>query len=289
MSRQRASSPSPEIPVTQNDYKELLRHLNTQGHIVVLNLEVPDRPTKTWGQFFKRTNVREDVLYKEDIPGLMVELDNAIKNRTMISDSSSEKLKSINTMLHEKNPRWNIADERMYQPSATSATTSARPDEFGFGIYAQQQKQKQQAQEDADAIAADLAWKAQRPNWRADAESNAKSLAAEDEAALLDEYRNYQSTGGGFLGVLPLDLLIKMRNRERLPNMTVPSDVGKSNSAKENFRLFGPLELGRMDDPRGANRMGGKSKRILKSKSRSNKGKKTHRSRSTRRRSTCRR
>lgn len=100
-------------------------------------------------------------------------------------------------------------------------------------------------------------------------------------------------------GHLSMPNWIKMRNRKRLPDMTVPGD--KPNTVEENFRLYGPLELGRLHDPRDANRMyypphangmGGKSKRILKSKSRSNKGKKTHRStrsRSTCRRSTCRR
>ena len=303
MSRQRASSPPPErpeIPVTPNDYSELLRHLNTQGYIVVVNLHVPERPKKTWGQFFKRTNVPEDVLYKQDIPVLMDELKAAIENGTTISDISSKKLKSINTMLHEKK-------SQMYQPSATSATTSAtsattsatsatsaRPDEFGFGNYAREQNQKEQAQQDAADLAALIAWQEQRPNWRADAERNAKDLEALDEAALLEKYRQYQSTGGGLFGVLPPESWIKiMHNPEqRLPNMTVPGDVAKPNTAEENFRLYGPLELGRLHDPRDANRMGGKSKRILKSKSRSNKGKKTHRStrsRSTRSRSTCRR
>jgi len=145
-----------------------------------------------------------------------------------------------------------------------------------------------QAQMDADKIAADIAadiaWKAQRPNWRADAQRNAKDLEALDEAALLEKYRQYQSTGGGLFGVLPLESWIKIMHtpEQRLPNMTAPGDVDKPNTAKENFRLYGPFEYG----------MGGKSKRILKSKSRSNKGKKTHRStrsRSTCRRSTCRR
>jgi hypothetical protein len=156
-----------------------------------------------------------------------------------------------------------------------------------------------QAQKDADKIAADIAaeiaWKAQRPNWRADAERNANDLKALDKEALLEEYRKYQSTGGGFLGVLPLERWIELMynpQQQQLPNMTVPG-VDKRNTAEENFRLYGgPLELGRLHDPRDANRMGGKSKRILKSKSRSNKGKKTHRStrsRSTCRRSTCRR
>jgi len=167
-----------------------------------------------------------------------------------------------------------------------------------------------QAQKDADKIAADIAadiaWKAQRPNWRADAERNAKDLEALDNEKLLEEYSEYQSTGGGLLGFLPLKDWLILRNREELPNMTVPGEVGKPNTVEENFRLYGPLELGRLHDPRDANRMyypphangmGGKSKRILKSKSRPNKGKKTHRStrsrstcrRSTRRRSTCRR
>jgi hypothetical protein len=306
MSRQRASSPPPErreeipvtpndyrIPVTPNDYRELLRHLNTQGHIVVLNLYVPNRPKKTWGQFFKRTNVPEDVLYKEDIKGLMDELKAAIENGTMISDSSSEKLKSINTMLHEKK-------SQMYQPSATSATTSATSatsattsdDEFGFGTYAQQQKQKDRAKKDAAHLAALIAWQEQHPNWRADAERNANDLKALDDEKLLEEYHEYQSRGGGPLGVLPLKSWLILRNREQLPNMTVPGEVGKPYSSKRFANLLGYFDWGRMDDDDNPNGMGGKSKRILKSKSRSNKGKKTHRStrsRSTCRRSTCRR
>ena len=94
----RCRSPPPEreeIPVTPNDYKELLRHLNTQGHIVALNLHVHKRPKKTWGQYVlgRPPVVHDNVLYKEDIPVLIDELQYAIENGTMISDNSSEKLK----------------------------------------------------------------------------------------------------------------------------------------------------------------------------------------------------
>ena len=79
-------------PVTPNDYKELLRHLNTQGHIVVLKLRVPERPKPTWGQLLLRRPpvVHDNVLYKEDIRDLMYELEHAIKTKTMIPESASK-------------------------------------------------------------------------------------------------------------------------------------------------------------------------------------------------------
>lgn len=153
-----------------------------------------------------------------------------------------------------------------------------------------------QAQMDDHAIAAQIEFEVNNPE-----EMRRRKLyharrdarwAAEDRAKLLKQFQVYKSKGG------PFDI-DGWKRTSRLgtsanpwPNMTVPGDVGKSNSAIANFRLYGPLPLGRMHDPRDVNRMyysrGGKSKR---SKSRSNKGKKTHRfrSRSTCRRSTCRR
>lgn len=153
-----------------------------------------------------------------------------------------------------------------------------------------------QAQKDAADLAAQIEFEVQNPEEMRRRKLNDEIRDARwkalDKEALLKEYDEYVSTGGGFFGVLPPDDWLILRNRERLPDMTVPGEVGKPNTAEENFRLYGPLPLGRLHDPRDANRMGGKSKRILKSKSRSNKGKKTHRStrsRSTRRRSTRRR
>lgn len=148
-------------------------------------------------------------------------------------------------------------------------------------MHRQKDRTKKKDQLYAHALAAHNKWMDTHPNWEADKRYNAKMLEYEDEAALKAAH-----AASSWRHLTPTRWL--KRNAESpLPNMTVPADVGKSNSAIENFRLYGPLELGWND----ANRMyyprGGKSKR---SKSRSNKGKKTHRSRSTTRsRSTRRR
>ena len=149
--------------------------------------------------------------------------------------------------------------------------SSAYYDELS-SMHRRKYRKQEEDQLYADEVAAHNEWMATHPNWEADERYNAKSLEEEDKAAL--EAAHAASSWGHLTPIRWLQ-----RNKYRLPNMTVPGDVGKSNSAIENFGLYGPLVLGRRNYPRDLNRMGGKSKR-------SNKGKKTHRyrSRSTRRR-----
>ena len=183
---------------------------------------------------------------------------------------------------------------RNYKGDILDPTTGEVPGSSAYydklsRMHTQEDRTKQEDQLHDDAVAAHNEWMDTHPNWEADKRYNAERLKYVDEAALKAAHA---ASSWGHL--TPKRWL--QRKKYRLPNMTVPSDVGKPNSAIANYRLYGPLGLGR-NDPPGANRMyyprGGKSKRS-KSK-RSNKGKKTHRyrsrsrSRSTCRRSTCRR
>ena len=290
MSRQGTSSPPPEreeIPVTQDDYNELLRHLNTQGHIVVLNLHVPERPKKTWGQLLLRRPpvVHDNVLYKEDIPKLIDELKDATKNRTMISDISSKKLKSINTMLHETKPRGS------QPPAAGSSASDVSSQPKAFDDFDDSWEKRtmdrariinwDKAKQDREHHAAQIQYEIENParvrDLNAEAIRTAADLANLDNEKLLAEFQVYKSKGGPF----DIDGWKKTRHygttADPWPDMTVPGEVGKPNSSKQFANLLGYFDWGRS---------GGKSKR---SKSRSNKGKKSHRSRSNCRRSTCRR
>ena len=180
---------------------------------------------------------------------------------------------------------------RNYKGDILDPTTGEVPGSSAYydklsRMHTQEDRTKQEDQLYAHALAAHNKWMATHPNWEADKRYNANSLEDEDKAAL--KAAHAESSWGH---LTPIRWL-QRKAEPPLPNMTVPGYVGKSNPTIANCRLYGPLELGRMHDPRDVNRMyyprGGKSKR---SKSRSNKGKKTHRfrSRSTCRRSTCRR
>ena len=176
---------------------------------------------------------------------------------------------------------------RNYKGEILDPTTGEVPDSSAYydelsRMRRQEDRTKQEDQQHDDAVAAHNKWMDTHPNWEADKRYNAERLKYKDEAALRAAHE-----ASSWEHLTPTRWL-QRKAEPRLPNMTVPGDVGKRNSAIANFRLYGPLPLGRMDDPRDVNRMyypprGGKSKR---SKSRSNKGKKTHRYRS---RSTCRR
>jgi hypothetical protein len=180
-----------------------------------------------------------------------------------------------------ENQRHANAIKRNYKGEILDPTTGEVPDSSAYydelsRMHRRKYRKQEEDQLYADEVAAHNEWMDTHPNWEADKIYNAKSLEEEDKAALKAAHEE-----SSWRHLTPKRWL--QRKKYRLPNMTVPGDVGKSNSAIANFRLYGPLELGWND----ANRMyyprGGKSKR---SKSRSNKGKKTHRFRS---RSTCRR
>jgi hypothetical protein len=286
MSGRTASPPPPLVPepVTPDDYKELLRHLNPLGHIVVLNRYVPERPKKTWGQFLKRTNapVPDDVLYKEDIRDLMYELETAIKTKTRISESASKKLASINAMLHRINSRSLTPSVGSSASTVSSPQQQSHPNTFddnwltrvmGRAQY-RNRKEEEETQKRIDAQAkwendnSALALRLEAYNRGRDAD-----LAKLDNEKLLAEFQVYKSKGGPF----DMDGWKKTRHygttADPWPDMTVPGEVGKPNSSNQFANLLGHFR-----------RSGGKSKR-----SKSNKGKKSHRSRSNCRRSTCRR
>ena len=290
----RAASPPPPLvpePVTPDDYKELLRHLNVQGYIGVLKLNVPERPKKTWGwgQLLTRTNapVPDDVLYKEDIRYLMDELEDAIKTKTRISESASKKLESINTMLHRINsrsltPAVGSSASTVSSPQQQSDQPPTYYDEDNWltrimrRALRRNQKEEEETQKRIDAQAkwahenSALALRLEADNRRRD-----DDLANLDNEILLEKFKLYKSKGG------PFDLKGWWETHDLgtpaapWPDMTVPGEVGKPNSSNQFANLLGYFR-----------RSGGKSKR---SKSRSNKGKKSHRSRSNCRRSTCRR
>ena len=286
----RAASPPPPLvpePVTPDDYKELLRHLNVQGYIGVLKLNVPERPKKTWGwgQLFTRTNapVPDDVLYKEDIRYLMDELEDAIKTKTRISESASKKLESINTMLHRINSR--SLTPAVGSSASTASSPQQQSDQTPTHDYddswlrrtiqkARIGNEKQKKQDQAH-LEAQMQFEIANPDrvryLNAEAIRTAADLANLDNEILLEEFRLYKLNGGPF----DLQGWLNTRDLAPLPNMTVPGEVGKPNSSNQFANLLGYFR-----------RSGGKSKR---SKSRSNKGKKSHRSRSNCRRSTCRR
>ena len=278
----------PVTPIAPIDYKELLRHLNTQGHIVVLKLHVPERPKPTWGQLLLRRPpvVHDNVLYKEDIRDLMYELENAIKTKTMIPDYASKKLKSINTMLHEIKPRGS-------QPPAAGSSAS--------DVSSQQQQSDQPPthDEDEDNWLTRTMRRARHRNWKEEEETqkriNAQAkwendnsalalrlaadnlkrdddLAKLDNKKLLEEFQVYKSKGG----LLDLEDWLRKIDTPRLPNMTTPGDANKTQ--------FGIL-YAKLANKLANMSAGGKSKRILKSRSKrskrctSNKGKKSHRRR----------
>ena len=80
------------------DYPILLEALK-KNFVEVSNL--PKRPTKTWGQWLTRTPVPETVLYQEDVPSLITELENAIRTNEPISEVSRSKLKSLTDNLNK--------------------------------------------------------------------------------------------------------------------------------------------------------------------------------------------
>ena len=289
----RAASPPPPLvpePVTPDDYEELLRHLNTQGHIVVLNWNVSERPKPTWGQLFARTNapVPDDVLYKEDIKGLMDELKKAIKNGTMIPDSASKKLASINAMLHRiksrsLTPSVGSSASTVSSPQQQSDQTPTDEDTWGWGpsirsIINRALRRNQKKEEETQAhIDAQAKWENENPELarylKAEAIRTAADLANLDHEKLLAEYQLYKLNGGLF----DLDEWKRTRylgtSANRWPDMTTPGDANKTQFGILYAKLANKLA------------MGGKSKRILKSRSKrskrskSNKGKKSHRRR----------
>ena len=91
---QRAATPL-RLP-EPHDYPILLEALK-KNFVEVSGL--PSRPTKTWGQWFTRTGAPNDVLYQEDVPSLITELENAIRTSEPISEVSGSKLKSLTDKL----------------------------------------------------------------------------------------------------------------------------------------------------------------------------------------------
>ena len=179
-----------------------------------------------------------------------------------------------------ENQRHANAIKRNHKGEILDPTTGEVPDSSAYydelsRMHIRKYRKQEEDQLYADEVAAHNKWMDTHPNWKADEEYNAKRLEYEDNEALTAAH-----AASSWRHLTPKRWL--QRKKYRLPNMTVPGDVGKSNSAVDNLRLFGLFR----NDPPGANRMGGKSKRSNKSKCRSNKGKKTHRfrSRSTRRR-----
>ena len=83
------------MPESAQDYKSLLAYLENESNVRTLNL--PEPPSAWW--FRKKQPTR---LYADDVAPLIKELTNAIQRDEIISPTSSDKLKFINTMLSDK-------------------------------------------------------------------------------------------------------------------------------------------------------------------------------------------
>jgi hypothetical protein len=116
MSGRTSSPPRSLRPESKQDYQSLLTYLDNEPNVRELNLPIPSR----W-PFFNRKN--PNILYEDDVKPLITELKNAIQTGNPISDTSSEKLKSINTMLSETSRV--LASEKMARDAREAIETTA--------------------------------------------------------------------------------------------------------------------------------------------------------------------
>lgn len=142
---QRAASPlrAPE----PYDYPILLEALK-KNFVEVSVSGLPNRPQRS---FFQWTSpVQADVLYQEDVPELIAELENAIRTGTLISEVSGSKLKSLTNKLNKlvarrvtqktvdstKAQRWNTLtpyeQERMLEQMEEEEAEAQRLSELKF-------------------------------------------------------------------------------------------------------------------------------------------------------------
>jgi hypothetical protein len=221
------------MPESAQDYKSLLAFLKNESNVRGMNL--PEPPSAWW--FRKKQPTR---LYADDVAPLIKELTNAIQIDEKISPTSSEKLKSIHTLLSDKSRV--STSSKMQRDTDASIVKRREMERWDSLTPAQRDKEFNKRQQDK------LDWEADTD--RINAANRAEMMAA-NAARRCPEHPQFH-----------------------------PSQCKYWPHSVESYLINNP-------PPKG-----GRSKRSNnKSKCRSNKGKKTHRSRphSTRSRSTRRR
>jgi hypothetical protein len=163
MSGRTSSPPRSLRPESEQDYKSLLTFLEKESNVRELNL--PTIPSR-W-KLFNRKDPNK--LYEDDVKPLIAELKNAIQTGNPISDTSSEKLKSINTMLSETSRV--LASKKMARDTAESFKKRQEMERWDSLTPAQRDEEFNKGEQDR------LKW--EKDTLRINAESRAE-MAAHD-------------------------------------------------------------------------------------------------------------
>lgn len=163
MAERSTTPPRVVMPETAQDYSSLLEYLEDKSTIRDMNL--PAAPGR-WSLFNRKD---PNKLYAEDVAPLIEELRNAIKRNETISPTSSEKLKSIHTLLSDKSRV--STSSKMQRDTAASIVKRSEMERWDSLTPAQRDKEFNKRQQEK------LDWEADTA--RINAANRAEMMAAD--------------------------------------------------------------------------------------------------------------